>query len=194
MATHSTTALQLDNPFWQFALQFWQQHDVERCCLELQAQGLSINRLLFCLWLAEQGLQLPGLDSNTGQPEGIDPYDKTDQQNNTVQTHSADCWQQQISHPLRALRFNIRAMKAYEPALEAAYKALRKAELACEQVEIAYLWQSSQSSVPADPGLELAQYNLQHWLDCQQCSHLLQHETLWALLKHWQAFTLQSLS
>jgi len=159
MAKNSTTALQLDNPFWRFALQLWSQPGVESCCLALQTRGLSINRLLYCLWLGQTGRQLPET------------------------SHDADSWQQQISHPLRALRFQVRDLKATDPALDCAYQALRKAELACEQVEIARLYQYSQSAPTDTAGAELCHRNLQHWLAQQQQPELLQHIHLQQLLR-----------
>lgn len=159
MAKNSTTALQLDNPFWRFALQLWSQPGVESCCLALQTRGLSINRLLYCLWLGQTGRQLPET------------------------CHTAEDWQQQISHPLRALRFQVRELKSTDPALDTAYQALRKAELACEQVEIAQLYQCSQLARPATAGPALSARNLQHWLAQQQQPELWQHIHLQQLLR-----------
>lgn len=113
---------------------------MEATCLELQAEGLSINRLLFCLWLGETGLQLP--DS----------------------CPLADQWQQQFSHPQRALRFELRKLKQQCPELDAVYQAMRKTELACEQVEIAQLYQCGQSARPKPPGHRLTVENLKRWL------------------------------
>ncbi len=159
MAKNTTTALELDNPFWRFALQIWPQPGIEPCCLALQAQGLSINRLLFCLWLGQTGRQLP--------------HDY----------HTADLWQQQISHPLRALRFQARVLKQAEPELGSAYQALRKAELACEQVEIAQLYRCSLTATTASAGPALSTHNIQHWLAQQQRPELWQDVNLQQLLR-----------
>ncbi|MBY4675514.1 TIGR02444 family protein [Marinobacterium arenosum] len=140
MAANSTTALALDNPFWRFALNTYRQPGVEAICLELQCQGLSINRLLYCLWLAGQGRGLP------------------------AETDLADRWQQQISHPLRALRYQVRGMKADQPELADCYRKMREAELACEQVEIARLYQQAEQGAPLDSPSHALRQNLNRYL------------------------------
>lgn len=115
MTTNSTTALELENPLWHFALKVYQQPNVEAICLELQDHSLSINRLIFSLWLATESYAF-------------------------IATPEADHWQQQMSLPLRKLRYQLRQLKQNQPGLESCYKKMRSAELALEQVEIAYLY------------------------------------------------------
>ena len=41
-----------DNPFWKFALEFYQQPNVERACIAFQDEfGGNVCLLLFCCWL-----------------------------------------------------------------------------------------------------------------------------------------------
>lgn len=43
----------LDNPFWRFSLQVYQDEQVKEACLTFQQQeGLNVNLLLLCCWLA----------------------------------------------------------------------------------------------------------------------------------------------
>ena len=159
MAANSTTALPLDNPFWHYALRLYSYPGVEACCLALQGKGQSINRLLFCLWSGFEGRELP-----PRSPE-------------------ADQWQLQISHPLRALRYQVREQKQHQSALDSCYAALRKAELACEQVEIAHLYVQSLDAATAEAGLELCKHNLRVWLEQQQQMQLWQEPKLLELLR-----------
>ncbi|WP_051560037.1 TIGR02444 family protein [Marinobacterium jannaschii] len=131
--------MQLQNALWDYALDLYARPGVTAACLSLQQQGLSINRLLFCCWLGEQGRLLQGAC-------GADALH----------------WQQQITHPLRALRYQVRARQqdeGYQPC----YKALRQAELACEQVELALLHASAEA-LPIQPGIGLAAKNIKNYL------------------------------
>lgn len=164
MATDTTTALALDNPFWHYALHLWQQPGVEESCLQLQQQGLSVNRLLYCLWLADEGFALP------------------------ADSPQADHWQQRFSHRQRALRFELRTLQQEQTGLEAAYKAMRAAELACEQVEIAWLYHYSHTAPRATAGPAQRAANLQQWLTRLDRSELWPHSAVQRLL----TFTVQS--
>lgn len=119
---------------------------MESAALALQAEGLSVNRLLFACWLASIGREL--------QPADLGG--------------EAQDWQQSLTHPLRALRYQVRTRKQQRPELEACYAKLRAAELAAEQVELWLLWQglSEVHPVPAATGAELARINLQRVCSC----------------------------
>ena len=46
--------LNLDNEFWRFSLEVYQDEEVQRLCLSLQDDyGLDVNVVLFCLWLSK---------------------------------------------------------------------------------------------------------------------------------------------
>jgi uncharacterized protein (TIGR02444 family) len=112
--------MQLQNPLWAFALKVYSHSEVEQCCLTLQNDyGMSINRLLFAGWLATQHKSI----------------------NSFALEHSAaGQWQNDITHPLRALRYQVRGYHSHEPALASIYKAMRQAELEAEKIELAYLY------------------------------------------------------
>ncbi|SEG78417.1 TIGR02444 family protein [Marinobacterium lutimaris] len=120
----------LDNPLWRFALDLYARPGVEAAALELQSLGCSINRLILACFLAQKGCRL--------MPELL--------------RGEAQQWQNELTHPLRALRYKVRARKADNPELDPCYRKLREAELACEQVEIMLLWQC----VEAVPEVQLA--------------------------------------
>ncbi|GGO87889.1 hypothetical protein GCM10011348_42110 [Marinobacterium nitratireducens] len=112
--------MNLDNPLWHYALELYAHPGVEQACLGLQQSGLGTNRLLFCCWLASEGRLL--------RPSELDASE-------------AGRWQRELTTPLRALRYRVRESKAGEPQLDAVYRALRQAELAAEQVELARLFE-----------------------------------------------------
>lgn len=117
--------MQLQNPLWAFALKVYSHSEVETCCLALQNEyGMSINRLLYAAWLATQQklLDVAALERSHAQQ-----------------------WQSGITHPLRAMRYRVRGLRTDEPALDAFYTAMRKAELEAERVELAYLYALAQS-------------------------------------------------
>jgi uncharacterized protein (TIGR02444 family) len=54
--THAPT----DTPFWRFSLNFYRQAGVAEACIALQDDcGVDVNLMLFLLWLAANGRQLP---------------------------------------------------------------------------------------------------------------------------------------
>jgi uncharacterized protein (TIGR02444 family) len=49
-----------DTPFWRFSLNFYRQAGVAEACIALQDDcGVDVNLMLFLLWLAANGRQLP---------------------------------------------------------------------------------------------------------------------------------------
>ncbi|MBR9885601.1 MAG: TIGR02444 family protein [Oceanospirillales bacterium] len=136
--------MSLNNPLWQSALKLYGSAGVEQAALELQQAGCSINRLLLACYLAQQGLQL---ESSLLRGDALE-------------------WQQAVTHPLRAVRYRVREQKAQRDDLDQCYRALREAELACEQVELMMLWQSlSTANLCSKPsGRELARANLERVL------------------------------
>ncbi|MBV1787843.1 TIGR02444 family protein [Marinobacterium sp. D7] len=136
--------MSLNNPLWQTALRLYAVPGVEQAALELQRAGCSINRMLLACYLAQQGRRLvPALLIG----EALE-------------------WQQALTHPLRELRYRVRARKAENEELEPCYRAFRQAELACEQVELMLLWDAlSALELPtAEAGEPLARRNLEQVL------------------------------
>jgi uncharacterized protein (TIGR02444 family) len=112
--------MKLHNDLWDYALQLYAKPGVESACLQLQQEwSLGVNRLLFCCWLATEGRAL---------------------QAEQLSTCEASQWQHSTTEPLRLLRYRVRAQRRLEPELERCYQALRQAELAAEQVELAWLF------------------------------------------------------
>lgn len=135
--------MKLENELWDYALALYGRDGVEAACLSLQAAGLSINRVLFCLWLGQQaGRQLQLAD-----------------------LAEADNWQVQVTQALRAVRYQVRGHKQQSDDYLPCYSALRKAELACEQVELALLHDAARALSPAEPGINLALENLACYLN-----------------------------
>ncbi|MCP4597321.1 TIGR02444 family protein [Neptuniibacter sp.] len=132
--------MDLKNELWDFALEFYQQPEIEAFCLSLQEQyGLSINRLIFSSWCGCKGLRL--------------------RQNNF--SGEAAEWQNEITHPLRAVRYKVREQKEQFPGC---YQKLRQAELACEQVELALLYDISKGLEKAQANAQLVEANLHSYL------------------------------
>lgn len=105
--------------FWNYAVQLYSVPDVAALCLTLQNRyQLSVNYLLFGLWLAHEGLYLP--------------VDLADQK--------ASQWREMTLDPLRQLRFALRETKQSEEEY-CCYEALKQAELAAEKVEIGLLYE-----------------------------------------------------
>jgi len=112
--------MKLHNELWDYATQLYGQPGVEAACLQLQQEwSLSVNRVLFCCWLAAEGRGLQAEQLGASQ---------------------ASQWQNSTTVPLRALRYQVREQREQEPALEHCYQALRRAELAAEQVELGWLF------------------------------------------------------
>lgn len=135
--------MKLENDLWHYALRLYGQPGMESACLELQQAGLSINRLLFCLWL--------------GQDAG--------RQLDLMILHDATGWQSEITHPLRALRFKVRAYKQQDATYQACYSAMRKAELACEQLELALMHDVAEQMLKGEAGSSLVLENLAGYLN-----------------------------
>lgn len=134
--------MQLKNDLWDFALNFYQQPGVEQNCLALQEQHkLSVNRLIFACWSGVNGYSLS--------------VDKLDE---------ADSWQREFTHPLRQLRYLLREEKQENSELDNCYQKFRQAELACEQVELALLYQQVELLPQSEASLVLVEENLKTYL------------------------------
>ena len=139
--------MELKNDLWNFALNFYQQSGVEVSCLRLQDDyGLSINRLIYACWCASRGIRV--------QPQWF--------------SGEAGQWQQSITHPLREVRYRVRQKKQAQTDLDSCYQALRKAELACEQVELALLFGQTPTDAGETPSVQLVLDNLVCYLELTQ--------------------------
>ncbi|WP_417227095.1 TIGR02444 family protein [Amphritea sp.] len=117
-----------NNVFWNYAVQIYSVPDVAALCLTLQNRyQLSVNYLLFGLWLAHEGRYLPA--------------DLSDQK--------VCQWRKTMLEPLRQLRFTLRETKQSGEEY-CCYEALKQAELAAEKVEIGLLYELRERCPEAD--------------------------------------------
>ena len=141
------------NPFWDYALELYQRPGVEGACLELQSRhGLDVNFVLLCCWLGDRGID--------AEPAWLARVAGT-----------AQSWQADIVHPLRAVRGSLKA-KLTEPAtgsIAARWPALTAAlrqrvlglEIDGERLEQLLLAELAADLAPtAAPGMALACANL----------------------------------
>ncbi|MDO6594552.1 TIGR02444 family protein [Neptuniibacter sp. 1_MG-2023] len=134
--------MQLKNDLWDFALNFYQQPGIESACLLLQDQfGLSINRVIYAVWCGCQG-------------------EKTE----VGVSDDADQWQFEVAGALRDIRFRVRGRKADCGALAECYDKLKQAELACEQVEFAMLYQQKRVYMQSKGSRSLVRNNLESYI------------------------------
>jgi len=114
--------LALDNPFWQFSLQQWNNNALQEILLELQdEQGFRINILLFSIWLAFERKTLHSYLTNI--------------------IESTEQWHTQVVHPLRQVRKSLPKILP-KPSLKA---QIQENELQAEQIEQAILYRCSLS-------------------------------------------------
>jgi uncharacterized protein (TIGR02444 family) len=115
----------LNNPFWQFACDFYSQPDAAEALLCLQDKHLlNINILLLLIWLGEQGLSI-----NKYQLDSLLVFNMPMDNN--------------IISPLRKARTALK----FEEHLKSYYKTLKQLELALEQEAIRNLYQHSQTII-----------------------------------------------
>lgn len=142
MAADFNIQMQLKNDLWDFALNFYQQPGIESACLLLQDQfGLSINRVIYAVWCGCQG-------------------EKTE----VGASDDADQWQLEVTGALRDIRFRVREQKADCGAFAECYDKLKQAELACEQVELAMLYQQKKLYMQPKGSRYLVQINLEQYI------------------------------
>ncbi|MCV6612200.1 MAG: TIGR02444 family protein [Amphritea sp.] len=129
---------QWDDPLWRYAVGLYSQPGCAVLCLQLQDDyGLSINRLLFALWLADQQRRYPA----------------------QVVLQDADRWQREQLKPLRELRYGLRGQTESNNE-ERCYELLKQTELAAEKVELERLQQCLIDCPEADLVEGLALENL----------------------------------
>ncbi|WP_179105663.1 DUF2390 domain-containing protein [Vreelandella utahensis] len=107
--------LLLDNPLWQYVLTLWRYDPFARQCLEAQNQGQAVTPILVALFCAAHGRHVPETE-----PQGI---------------HQ---WRTGVTAELRTLRMNLPRGNDTAASLR---DTVKQAELASEQVELAWWWQ-----------------------------------------------------
>lgn len=113
--------MQLDNPLWRYVSAVYSQPGVETLCLQAQSQGLQVNSLLLCIWLAQH--------HKAYQAEVFD--------------HIEGQWRESFLLPFRKMRYAVRAKLPDHQSLSECYASMKLTELEMEKVDIAYLWQFS---------------------------------------------------
>ncbi|MCF7981380.1 MAG: TIGR02444 family protein [Pseudomonadales bacterium] len=133
------------NPFWNFSLHHYATPGVAGICLTLQDKaGLSVNRLLFCLWLAERGRLLE-----------MEPLNQSEA---LRQCH------EQVLTPLRNARYGMKriGMSVGQPKL---YLTMKQTELEVERIEQKLLLRLAHSmSEDNRVARELARVNFETYL------------------------------
>jgi uncharacterized protein (TIGR02444 family) len=115
------SSLQLDNPFWQFSVNQWQNKSLQQHLLALQnEQGFRVNILLLAMWLSFEH-------------KTISPY------LNDLISQSRS-WHEQVVAPIRKAR---QAIPLALPKKDFPLKMqLQTCELQAEQIEQAILYQA----------------------------------------------------
>lgn len=118
----------MNNPFWQFSLEVYNDSEIETLCLALQNHHhFDVNELLFSVWLACE-LRILNLNTLTSHP-----YLRS--------------LQQDVIKPLRQARLSMRALDKQHSI----YQKLKGIELETEQEIQLTLWSlSSQFSLTTD--------------------------------------------
>jgi uncharacterized protein (TIGR02444 family) len=112
------------NPLWEFALKFYAQPGIEKQLLELQdSEGLSVNLLIYSIWLASEQRRLLSLPEQDGV---------------------INDWHMHVVKPIREARYHLSAKRqlseTVERYLQHSYEQLLKTELTMEQVELSLLF------------------------------------------------------
>ncbi|MBR9869940.1 MAG: DUF2390 domain-containing protein [Gammaproteobacteria bacterium] len=105
-----------DNPLWRYALACWQKPELAETCLDLQAQGWSVTRILCAGWLGVNGRTFTGIEDA-----------------------KVTEWREHVTGRIRSARKSI--PRDHGPTQELR-SALAKAELQAEQTELALAWQT----------------------------------------------------
>jgi uncharacterized protein (TIGR02444 family) len=106
--------LTLDNPLWQSSLALWSNPSVAESCLQLQASGCAVSRLLVAIWLAGNDIAWDGVE-----PDAIEQ------------------WRQGYTVTYRQLRMSLSKDNPISIALR---KQTQAAELASEKIELAWIY------------------------------------------------------
>lgn len=127
-----------ENPLWHFACRFWESSVARQSCLELQARGWSVTRILCAAWLAASGRSFNGQESDT-----------------------VTQWRAHVTEPLRTARKYIAKNNRCTDTVRA---SISRSELEAERVELALAYQALASGQSTGTGgkvtADLAHRNL----------------------------------
>lgn len=133
------------NPFWDFSLSHYAKPGVAEVCLVLQDEyQLSVNMLLFSMWLASEGKQLTMV-----------PVDEC--------MELQEC-RQRVLLPLRSARYGVKQI-GLDKEQAALYQELKRAELKVERLEHDLLYAMA-GQMPEDnrEAVVLAKLNIETYL------------------------------
>ena len=156
--------MSLDNALLRYAVHIYSLAEVESICLQLQQHySLSVNRVLFSLWLASKGRLL-----------AVDLLDDPRLQQ----------WSTEILLPLRALRYRLKQAQTSDVNTAHCYQSFKQTELEAEKVELARLFELGIEGCERATlnGKKLAHENLQAYLQYANIKVVPQLESLLAQL------------
>lgn len=114
--------LDLDSPFWRFALRVYAQPGVAPLCLTLQDEnGIDVNLLLFACWCGSTGRKLRAQDVE-------------------IAAAATSEWTEGVVRNLRAARRHWKAIGPDEPSARAGRETLKSVELLSERIVCAMLF------------------------------------------------------
>ncbi|WP_432471284.1 TIGR02444 family protein [Amphritea sp. HPY] len=154
-----------DNRLWDFALKIYSDPEVAATCLRLQDDfGLSVNRLLFAIWLAREKRLLGG---------------------QLLDDRQLSEWHDSVLLPLRQLRYRVREQRQQQSldkqGFNNCYQQFKQAELEAERVELNRLYQLADDCCASERDLsDLARSNLRA---CLQHRNIKPSASLEALLE-----------
>jgi len=124
--------MKIENELWDFAKAFYAQPEVSETLLVLQdEQACRINQILFSLWLASKNYRIKSL--------AIDDVN----------------WAAQITQPLRDIRRRVKEYGESDALMKSnisdCYLKMLAAELASEQIELAFMHANYLSSSQLAP-------------------------------------------
>ena len=120
-APETGRALELDSPFWRFALRVYARPGVSPLCIALQDEnGIDVSLLLFAGWCGSIGRRLKANDIESAA------------------THTA-AWTEAVVTKLRQARRAWKELGPAEPAAQAGRETLKSVELLSERIVCAML-------------------------------------------------------
>lgn len=118
MASHEFSQpppnLNLDNPLWHASVGLWEDERIATGCLQLQAAGCSVSRILTAIWLTANGVAWDGIE-----PGAIRQ------------------WRRQCTESFRQLRASLDKNNPVSAILR---KQAQVAELTAEKIELAWIY------------------------------------------------------
>lgn len=115
-------ALEKETPLWRYAVACWQQPELASACLQLQAQGWSVIRILCAGWLGATGRRFSGIEDA-----------------------KVTEWRSRVTGNLRRAR---KSIPADIPRYRGLRDTLSEVELEAEQTELALAWQTLRERNP----------------------------------------------